>query len=199
MLKIKVPRNPWDEEKPLYNRATLELHPGITCLVGPNGSGKSSLCTLIKDWAREKKIPAMEWDNYTDGGSHAISKYGFYEDFNMVATMFMSSEGQRIVLNLSEEFRNIYKFAKENKEGIIVLDALDSGLDVFNIAEVKWVINDILNKFKENEIYVLIPANSYEMVKECDCIATKDFKHHQFQTYEAFEKFIYGGRVIGQG
>ena len=191
-MKINVERDPWDTKKLLFRNSELELEPGITCLVGRNGSGKSTLLMEIEEHCRVNKIPFYKYDNFHEGGSHALSEYSFLGDFSALATNFMSSEGQRIVYDFVRKIKGIVAKIKENKskQAVISLDALDSGLDLYNLRDINRLLRIILDELKDKEIYFVLACNSFELVRDNECIYPKTFKKMKFHTYEEYHKFI---------
>lgn len=191
---IKVCRNPYDEEKPLYKTATLNLEKGITCLVGRNGTGKTTLLQQIESHCRKNKIKCIQYDNYHDGGQNALSKYGYFGDFNSLATSFMSSEGQRIIYNFGQNLLgNLKANLKEHKQVVLLIDAIDSGLDLANIEEIKYILSLIIEDHSDKEIYIVITANTYALCEGLRCVNAKDFKEIVFNDYLQYKKFITRG------
>ena len=190
MLKIEVRRDPYEEEDYLYDKSELTLDTGITCLVGRNGSGKSTLIGAIERFAEKEEIAYFSWDNYQDGGKDAMSSYGFYNDFEALATCFSASEGQRISFNLGKKLREVAKTIRENDRSIILFDAVDSGLDISNINDLRYVLDHFLEDYAGKEVYIVIACNSFAMCKNYNCVYVKDFSHMKFSNYEEYEKFI---------
>jgi ABC-type transport system involved in cytochrome bd biosynthesis fused ATPase/permease subunit len=193
MLKIRIRRDPYEKDDYLYTKSELVINSGITCLVGRNGSGKSTLINAIVEFADKENIACYRWDNYKDGGSMAMERYGFYDDFEALATCFSASEGQRISFNLGKQLKNIAKLIRENDRSIILFDAVDSGLDISNINDLRFVLDSFINKdFKDKEVYIIMACNTFTLAKNYDCIWVVNFEHLNFIAYEEYEKFIIG-------
>lgn len=90
--KFKIIRDYYDRGEKIYDKTSVEFKPGLTVLVGCNGSGKTTLLRQIKEGCKKNKLPVMEFDNYHDGGSSAISYAGSIGDYSKVAKDLCSSE-----------------------------------------------------------------------------------------------------------
>ena len=77
--KFKIDNDAYGEGIKMYNKATIELVPGVTVLVGCNGAGKSTLLKQLYGIVQKENIPCVMFDNLKDGGSNARSKAGFTE------------------------------------------------------------------------------------------------------------------------
>ena len=175
----------------LYKNPTFTFERGLTCLVGPNGAGKSTLLSYIEGQLKQENIPFFKYDNYTEGGSEAKSRYGFQGQSELLATAFCSSEGEQIMLNYGQILAKLGTFVrshlkKGNKEMYILLDALDSGLSINNVREIKNVFKLILGEDTEALIYIIIAVNTYEMISGADCLEVKSGKHLRFNTYAGY-------------
>lgn len=95
---------------------------------------------FLKDKCHTEKIPLFYYDNYSEGGAAAKSKYLLYEDMTALGTAFSSSEGQQIYMNFSYMMGSLGQFIqkhKDKKQIVLAFDAIDSGLDLANIADIK--------------------------------------------------------------
>ena len=196
MVTVQIPTKPYDDEK-IYSKAEHTFNDGITILVGQNGAGKSTILFFLKEQCQKEKIPIFLYDNYTDGGEKAKSKYAFHNDFTALATAMCSSEGQQIFMNFGYMMSSLGGFVKKNKGAekiVIAFDAIDSGLDLANIAEIKDFLESVVEDIRKDgtEAYVLITANSYGFVKNSRCYDVAKNKEITFDSYEAYEKFILG-------
>ena len=195
MLTVQISTKPYGDEK-IYAKNEHIFNDGITILVGKNGAGKSTLLRSLKEECKKDKIPMFFYDNYVEGGSRAKSKYSFYQDFTMLSTAMCSSEGQQIYMNLGYMMPALRKFIADNKGAekvVLAFDALDSGLDLSNIAEIRGVLQMAMEDIQKNgtEVYILITANSYGFVKNSRCYDVAHNKEVSFNSYEEYEKFIF--------
>lgn len=212
----------YDEGYNLYKKGTITINPGVTVLVGCNGTGKTTLIHQIQAHLKREDIPYISFDNLHDGGSKAISKAAFYENFNFVATAACSSEGENIVMNISNLASRLGRFiqtgtdnSKENrmekafekmffdddneekiipKERWILLDAIDSGLSVDNISDVKYLFETVLDDYKDGEVYIIVSANEYEMAREEQCFDVYNGIYITFTNYDQYRDFILQSR-----
>jgi len=219
--KIKLWKDPYDCGFDLYKKRTIELKPGITVLVGCNGIGKTTLLHNIEDVLRKEKIPVAKFDNLSDGGSNSRSEKAFLEDFRFVAESMSSSEGENIVLNLMDlagklgrfiktgiykrrynPFEGVFKKDESSDKDIemsnerwILFDTVDSGLSVDNIVELKeGLFKTIIEHEKDNDIYIVVSANEYEMAREEQCLDVYNGKYVAFKDYEEYRDLILKSR-----
>lgn len=192
MLEVKLScKNPYDQDHNLYTNDKLKLEKGSTILVGRNGVGKSTLLYEIEQFCKKNKIPVYKYDNYHEGGSNAISSYGFYHDFEAIAMTAFHSEGEQIYYNFGRVVEKIGKFVREHKEEpfVILLDALESGLDVEGIEQIKEMFSMVEKDAKEP--YIVCTANNYGLVHKMRCMNARTFEYlPAFEKYEDFKEFI---------
>ena len=213
---FELDKNPYGEKIPIYKKRKIEINPGVTVLVGCNGSGKTTLLKQIEYKCKKANIPVLMFDNLHDGGFHARSKKVFEEDFNFVATSMNSSEGENIVMNMGEQaakignfvrtgknknYRSFFDFEREEnrteipKERWILLDAIDSGLSIDNIIDLKeQLFKTILEYNFDNEIYIVVSANSYEMCVGEQCLDVRSGRYKTFKSYNSYKNFILKSR-----
>ena len=183
----------------LYQKSTIELEPGVTVLVGCNGIGKTTLIQQLKLLLEKEKIPVISFDNLHDGGHNARSAAVFHEDWTFVGTSMCSSEGENISLNLGRFAGKLGDFQRSHagaEELWIFLDAVDSGLSVDNIVDLKGLFELILENKGQTEIYIVISANEYELARGEACFDVLRCKYRKFASYEAYRNFILKTREI---
>ena len=218
--KFTLERDYYDEGFNLYKKKTITIKPRVTVLVGCNGIGKSTLLRQIKDNLKKEHVPYITFDNLKDGGGHAVSEAGFYGNFGFMATAMCSSEGENIVMNMGNLAARLGKFVKDGedpkekkhsqlarsiaqingeeieeseipKERWILLDAVDSGLSVDNIVDIKeQLFKTILEYNYGNEIYIIISANEYEMARGEHCFDVYNGKYLKFKDYEEYRNLV---------
>lgn len=196
MLTVHIPTKPYLDER-LYSKTEHALGEGVTILVGKNGAGKSTILLFLKEKCHKEKIPLFFYDNYKDGGSTALEKYSFHNDMTALTTAWQSSEGQQIYMNFSYMMQPLGNFVRKNKGAkkiVIAFDAIDSGLDLANIADIKNFLDSVVKDIQKGgtEVYILITANSYGFVKNSRCYDVAKNKEITFNSYEEYEKFIVG-------
>lgn len=197
--EFKIIKNYYEEEEILYNKSRIKLNTGITVLVGCNGCGKTTLIRQIKDKLDKKNIRYIHFNNLKDGGENARSKAGFKGDFKFLATALTSSEGENISLNIGKIAQKIgSEIMNIEDEYWILLDAVDSGLSIDNIIEIKDLFELIFETNKNKDIYIIISANEYELARGEQCFDVYNCKYITFKDYEDYREFIIKSGEIKQ-
>lgn len=224
--KFKVEKRYYGEDYDLYKKRSITINEGVTVLVGCNGSGKTTLLHQIKDQLKRDGIPVLSFDNLHEGGSRAISSAGFYGDFGYMSAAMSSSEGENIVLNISKLASTLRPFIQTGESQIdrdrftrgfakalwgeeteekkevpnerwILLDAVDSGLSVDNVVDLKgYLFKTILEDDFEGSVYIVVSANEYELCRGENCFDVYNGKYVKFSNYERFRNFILKSREI---
>lgn len=222
--KFKLEPDWYGEDIRMYKKKTITLEEGVTVLVGCNGIGKTTLLQQIKAFLTKQKIPVLSFDNLHEGGSKSLSSAAFNGDWAFAATAMASSEGENIVMNVGQlagilrHFIETGQVSKPNdklarafarsmwgdkaeevtsKERWLLLDAIDSGLSVDNVVDIKeQLFQTILETKGDKEVYILVTANAYEMARGEQCFDVYNGKYIKLKTYEAYRKFILKTRDI---
>ena len=125
---FKVDRDPYGDEI-LYTKKTVSFVPGITVLTGCNGSGKSTLMKLLQYQMDEDNTPYFELDNLKRGGTNAMSKSIFSGESSFAASLFTSSEGERIVQvigNAATRLRSFFDSGLDKEKSSYLGDSLNA-------------------------------------------------------------------------
>ena len=221
---FQLTRDCYEEKKYLYKKKNIEIEPGVTVLVGCNGIGKTTLLRQLEVRLKKEKIPCIRFDNLRDGGDKAVSEAGFFGDINFMASAMVSSEGENIVMNIGKLAARLGQFVKtgedpKNKkysrlaksireiegkeeeeveipaERWVLLDAVDSGLSVDNIVEIKeYLFKTMLEHNYGNVIYIVISANEYEMVRGEQCFDVYNGKYVVLNNYEECRELVLKSR-----
>ena len=222
--KIPIVRDPYEPKEYIYTKKEFEFKPGVTVLVGCNGCGKTTLLHQIKDYLKSKKVPVVSFDNLHDGGSNARSAAAAMNDFTFLATASFSSEGENIVMNVGRLAQTLRPFIQTGEsqdrgdrlckafaravwgdqeepevpnERWILLDAIDSGLSVDNIVDIKeYLFKTILEDAENTTVRILVSANEYEICRNEQCMDVHTGNYRTFSGYESYRKFILKSREI---
>lgn len=183
----------YDNNRKLYKHPTMEFNPGITILIGCNGSGKTTLLHQIKAQLDKTDTPYILYDNLHDGGSNGMSAAFFHDDIQLAATMMCSSEGKQISLNLgtvAKKFGYMMSHSTGNERWVL-LDAIDSGLSIDQVQEVKNnLFHLMLDLEKDKELYIICSANEYEMCVGEPCFNIVDGKYVEIDSYEDYKREV---------
>lgn len=77
------------------------------------------------------------------------------------------------------------------KERWILFDAIDSGLSVDNIVDIKEQLFDTILKYNfGNEIYIVVSANEYEMARGEKCFDVYNGKYVKIKDYEDYRNLV---------
>lgn len=219
-MKIKTWRDPYDAGFSPTRSKEIELKPGLTVLVGCNGAGKTTLLLNLEEVCKKNNIPYILYDNLSDGGSNAMGMLFSSGDYNGAAYLFSASEGECIKNNLGRkagtfnefiengfvndrQYRLMKAFSSDKKDDeiesmdrVMLFDAVDSGLSVDSVVEVKDLFNQILNDYKDSDknLYIIIAANEYELARNADCFDVNTGKYIRFKNYEEYRAFIIKSR-----
>lgn len=218
-MKIKTWRDPYDAGFTPTRAKEIELKTGLTVLVGCNGAGKTTLLRNISEECRKQHIPCLFYDNLHDGGNKSLGDLFYGNDLQEAAYLMSASEGECIKANLGRKSKifgefvekgivndKFYKFAKifadeeeeviESNDRFFLFDAVDSGLSVDSIVEIKSLFDMVLKDFKDSDknIYIVIAANEYELARNSECFDVNEGKYIRFKDYEEYRLFIINSR-----
>lgn len=194
MYTFKIKKNYYGEKYNMFPKSSLNIDYGITVLVGCNGIGKSTLIQQMTEQLNKAGIEYVYYNNLVDGGDVAISRAIWTNKTDLAATALCSSEGERIVVNLSHVAFECGNYVKKNHAKpaslFFFFDAVDSGLSIDNIIMFKDKLLNIILKDTGNKAYIIIAANAYEMVKNQKCIDVCTFNLKKFETYDEYCDFV---------
>lgn len=197
MREFKLIKNPNDCGN-LYYRNIATLEPGVTVLIGCNGCGKTTMLQQIKNQLEREEIPYVYYDNLIDGGSRAREKAGFYGDVEFLTQSLCSSEGENIVLNIHNVAREMGSLVRNNSESNelwFLFDALDSGLSVDNIVDIKkYLFKTVFEHSPTKDIYIVLSANEFELARGEKCFDTYLCKYIEIKSYDEYREFILKSR-----
>lgn len=223
--KIPIIRAPYYAKEYIYSKKEFQFQPGVTILVGCNGSGKTTLINQMHDFLKSKKVPVLLFDNLRDGGSHARAEAAFHEDFAFLATSMASSEGENVVIGLNSMAKNLKEFIdsgipqgrgdkltrafaravwgdevdkqEQSNERWLLFDAIDSGLSIDNIIDIKqYLFETILKYAGDKKIYIVCSCNSFEMARAENCMDIRNGQYFKCLDYEGYRRLILASRKV---
>lgn len=195
---IKIDREPYDVGDKVYKKAKHEFLPGLNVLVGCNGAGKSTMLLQVQEHCESENIPYIQFNNLTQSGSSSIGEHLFAGRATFAMTMMISSEGERIRMNFERFVEHLQEKVDKILESggdqlFILLDALDSGLAVNQIADFRDFLQWLAAEEKKRrgvDLYILVAANTYEFCRGSRCWDVVEGKEKVFRTYDSFFKFV---------
>ena len=196
---FKIEREYYEKGMLLYKKRHVTFEPGLTVLIGCNGCGKTTLLKQVKHEVQDKlKFPCVYYDNISKGGKTSLSEALFLNDMNFVSSMFSASEGEGISLNLQKvaaQIGHMFKSSPDSEEYWILLDAIDSGLSVDAVTDVKeGLLSTILKEFQDKNIYIIVSANEYEMAHGEKCYDTVNCRYVNIKTYDRYRNIVLKSR-----
>lgn len=224
-MNVKTWRDPYEAGFSPTKPKEIDIQPGLTVLVGCNGAGKTTLLLNIKDHCKKNDIPCLSYNNLHDGGSNAMSSLFYFGDYAGGADLFTSSEGEGIKINIGMKSSTYKEFIQngyvndrqyrlkrafmedfdenvvdviECKDRVFLFDAVDSGLSVDSVVEIKDLFDLMLedNKDLDRNIYIVIAANEYELARNADCFDVNAGCYVKFSDYEEYRNFIIKSRAL---
>lgn len=203
----------------------VEFQPGLTVLVGCNGAGKSTLLLNMKEHCKKNNIPYMYYDNLHDGGRNAMESLfheGSESSIFEAVNLWTASEGEAIKTNFGRKGSTFKEFIENgyvnnreyqffrafqgidddvidhipSKDRVFLFDAIDSGLSVDSVIEVKALFDLIIEDYKnaDRNIYLIISANEYELARHSRCFDVNAGEYIEFSDYEEYRNFIISSR-----
>ena len=104
-------KDPFGEGFSICENRTIELKEGLTVLVGCNGIGKSTTLHNLEESLKKDKMPYLVHDNlHEHGGSAALGRAMYADNFTLGATLMTSSEGECITANLGTTVGQLHDF-----------------------------------------------------------------------------------------
>ena len=194
---FKIPRAPYNKGDNIYNKATFTFEPGVTVLVGCNGSGKTTLLRHIKEKVeQDNELLCLYFNNLADGGQNSTRRYLWSNHPELAASMITGSEGEGIVTNVGVVAGNIGNLVRENQSNnkalFLLFDAIDSGLSVNNIVDIKeYLFKTILeDNAGKRDVYIICSSNEYELCNGEQCFDVQNARYLTFKSYDEYKHFI---------
>lgn len=215
---FKISRKGYTDARQIYKKGTIDIKPGITVLIGCNGSGKTTLLREIEESAHSLEIPVYFYNNLTvDVQGEAFLN----QDFGLVSQIAFSSEGERITLQLTHKvdeiayilhngkkkkskladvFSSLSDTPEETKEitkdRILLFDAIDSGLSIDQVRDIKeYLFKQILDVYDNEHLYIIVSANEYELCRSYSCFNVTESKYVTINSYDDYTNEILRTRM----
>lgn len=187
-------------------KKSIDLLPGFTVLIGCNGAGKTTLIDSLYTTCRSMdNVVCLSYNDRSDGGSLLISEFMCKGRMSDAAAMTFASEGERILIGLTQFLHKVKKALEDNprKDVVILYDAVDSGMSLDVVKEFKQYHYQLLEKLKRSklyngrrrDVYIVVAANSYGMCKDELCFDVSTWKDYFELTYDDFETVIDKSRI----
>lgn len=186
--------DPMDAGRRVYRKKSIDLVPGLNVLVGPNGAGKTTMLNCIRGILKKNNLKVFEYDNLKKGGSNALSSATFFGDFSSIAKLMTYSEGESIFFNMTSLTQSMGSFVRSQQSkgepAIILFDAIDSGLSIDFMLDIKNLFDLMYRMDKDDSLYIICTTNSYELAENSYCWDVHSSKPVKFDKYEQFREFI---------
>lgn len=171
---------------------TITFNSKITILLGKNGDGKTTLLRSIGD-NTEDEYYSFFVEASQDINKNASMHLAF--DPTHLSNMF-TSEGERKIYSIGSALGKIGSaVAKSEKELIILLDEVDSGLSPDRLKEFADFFSEVLAK-EDKVKKIFIAANSYELASlfkgKADFLWVETQEFVEVTTYEKFIEMYFG-------
>ena len=120
----------------------------MTILVGPNGTGKTTLLQKLEEYLKAQDILHLQFSNYKDGGmigaDTLLNGLSGCSNSSAAFDILFASEGQGILASFLylflDKLDNLTKKKTDESDLWLLLDALDSGLDIFWLSKLKFIL-----------------------------------------------------------
>lgn len=194
MLTIKTWKDPYDAGFEIINRRKITLEEGLTVLTGCNGYGKTTLLMNIEEFCKENHIPVFLYDDTKDGRHNALDSATFQGNYGLLFNLITSSEGETMKISFGNTVAKVRDFIQngDERQKVILLDAIDSGMSIDAIVEMKSLFNLMMKDAKcaGVELYIIISANGYELARKSKCFDVMKGEYIEFKDYEDYRRFI---------
>ena len=178
----------------IFKKKTCTFESGVTVLVGCNGSGKSTLLQQIEYSLRKENIPYIFHDADKDDVRRKREEALYHSDIDFLSASMCSSEGENIFNVFYGVVKKMGRLTTQNpdaKELCFLFDALDSGLSIDAISEMKTdLFQFVIEQNPDKDVYIIVSANGYEFANGEQCYDVANCKEITFKDYDDYRKFI---------
>ena len=191
---FNIIRDYHEEGYNIFKKKTCTFESGVTVLVGCNGSGKSTLLQQIEYSLRRENIPYIFHDADKDDVGRKREEALYYGDIDFLSASMCSSEGENIFNVFYDIVKRMGRLTTQNpnaKELWFLFDALDSGLSIDAISEMKTdLFQFVIEQNPDKDVYIIVSANGYEFANGERCYDVANCKEITFKDYDDYRKFI---------
>ena len=97
--------------------------------------------------------------------------------------------------NIAREMGSLTRKHPDAKELWFLLDAIDSGLSIDNVVDLKeYLFKTVIEHNKDKDVYLVVSANAFEMCRGEKCFDTYLCKYVDINSYEEYRDFILKSR-----
>jgi len=191
---FNIIRDYHEEGYNIFKKKTCTFESGVTVLVGCNGSGKSTLLQQIEYSLRRENIPYIFHDADKDDVRRKREEALWHSDIDFLSASMCSSEGENIFNVFYDVVKRMGRLTTQNpdaKELWFLFDALDSGLSIDAISEMKTdLFQFVIEQNPDKDVYIIVSANGYEFANGERCYDVANCKEITFKDYDDYRKFI---------
>lgn len=198
VFDLRLPKDYYGMGYSLFEKHKITLCEGLTVLVGCNGSGKTTFLRICGELLKkEPDTLVIKYSNQFDGGKTAQDIALLEGSMDKLARLTFGSEGEAMAENFKTLVRNIGTKVRNSKAKnvVLLLDAMDSGYSIDNIVEMKGFFNFLQAEEPDRVFYIIAAANSFELVRNENCLDIQEMKYRKFTTYEGYRNFILKSRA----
>ena len=191
---FNIIRDYHEEGYNIFKKKTCTFESGVTVLVGCNGSGKSTILKQIEYNLRRENIPYIFHDADKDDVDWKREEALYHGDIDFLSASMCSSEGENIFNVFYDVVKRMGRLITQNpdaKELWFLFDALDSGLSIDAISEMKTdLFQFVIEQNLDKDVYIIVSANGYEFANGERCYDVANCKEITFKDYDDYRKFI---------
>lgn len=204
ITRFRLKRDYWDDGVCLYDKGEVTVKPGVTVLVGCNGSGKSTMLRQMREQLEETKSAHLYIRYDKEREQKDMRLADGKATFEIFASWVASSEGEQIVVRLQALAEEVGRLVRNstNKNLYLLLDGVDSGLSIDNIADMKThLLHMLVSRIHEEgqDLFIIATSNTYELAEGEDCIDVVTCQHRRFASYEEYRDVILESRKKKNG